>query len=62
MSGPQATLDNENDDPDEVEEPGVKILSKKEKERLKKEREKVGLSLISTLYSNLLIYYQHNVR
>lgn len=29
---------------DEGEEPGVKILSKKEKEKLKKEREKVSSS------------------
>lgn len=32
---------DEVDDEEEVEEPGVKVLSKKEKEKLKKEREKV---------------------
>jgi hypothetical protein len=39
---PQASLERENENLDENDEPGAKILSKKEKEKLKKEREKVG--------------------
>jgi len=41
---PETPLENEN--PDEVDESGVKVLSKKEKEKLKKEREKVVDSLL----------------
>jgi hypothetical protein len=36
-------------DDEEVEEPGVKVLSKKEKEKLKKEREKVCPILFSPI-------------
>ncbi len=43
---PQTTLERENENPDEVDESGVKVLSKKEKEKLKKEREKVVDSLL----------------
>jgi translation initiation factor 5B len=38
---PQTTLERENENPDEVDESNIKVLSKKEKEKLKKEREKV---------------------
>jgi translation initiation factor 5B len=37
---PQVIFENQN--PDEIDESGVTVLSKKEKEKLKKEREKVS--------------------
>jgi translation initiation factor 5B len=41
----------EEDNLEEGEEPGVKVLSKKEKEKLKKEREKVSSFLFVTFFS-----------
>jgi len=41
----QITLEQDTENPNEIDENGVKILSKKEKEKLKKEREKACCSL-----------------
>jgi translation initiation factor 5B len=49
----QATLERGNKNPNEIDESGVKVLSKKEKEKLKKEREKVFRCFITMLCINL---------
>jgi hypothetical protein len=55
VAEPHATLERENENPDEIDESGVKVLSKKEKEKLKKEREKVCWSFITTVSINCIL-------